>query len=140
MKIAVAYDNTEGARKAAQAAVPIARASNASLVLIHVLNPRADLAEFEGSHEEALNAAMRKAEGNARDFATGLLDGVEVRVELQERGEDPGEALARYARELGADLIATATRRAGGLSGFFLGSVTQQLIQKAACPVMVVRV
>ncbi|MCA9856790.1 MAG: universal stress protein, partial [Dehalococcoidia bacterium] len=40
----------------------------------------------------------------------------------------------------GAEMLVIATRRAGGLSGFFLGSVTQQLIRHSGCPVMVVRV
>lgn len=143
MKIVVAYDGTDGAKRAAHAGVPIARASNAALLLVHVLDPRADLAEFQGSHEEALAEATRQAEEAARAFAGELgTDGgaVEVRVGTTQRGEDTGEALARIAKEEGAELIAIATRRAGGLSGFFLGSVTQQLIHAAECPVMVVRI
>ena len=57
-----------------------------------------------------------------------------------ERGEDTGETVCRVATDEGAEMLVIATRRAGGLSGFFLGSVTQQLIRHSGCPVMVVRV
>lgn len=140
MKIVVAYDGSPGAQAAVRASVPLARASRARLVLLWVIDPRSDLGGIRGSHSEALLKATRDAEVSAQDFAADQYDGVEVRVELQERGEDPGEALARHAKAMAADIVVAATRRAGGLTGFFLGSVTQQLIRESACPVMVVRV
>ncbi|MGE3962048.1 MAG: universal stress protein [Dehalococcoidia bacterium] len=140
MKIVVAYDGTDGAKQAAQASIPVARASSATLVLLHVLNPRADLADIHGSHQEALREAIRRAEEAAREFIAGQYDQVEVRVETVQRNEDIAETIGRFATAEGADLVVTATRRAGGLSGFFLGSVTQQLIRQSPCPVMVVRV
>lgn len=141
MKVFVAYDGSDGARRAVRDVLPLVRASAAELVLLHVLDPR-----LEGSHlrasrsAEALRSAMADHDTEARDFVTGLYDGARVLVELQQRGEDPGEAIARIAGAEGADLVVVATRRAGGLAGFFLGSVTQQVIRQAPCPVMLVRV
>ena len=140
MKIVVAYDGTEGAQKAAHASLPTAQASGATLLLLNALDPRSDLAEARGSHEEALRATTAQVEAEARGFIESLHAGAEVRVVVTERGEDPGETIARALREEGADLVFIATRRAGGLSGFFLGSVTQQLIGRSPCPVAVVRV
>ena len=140
MKIVVAYDGSEGAKQAALASVPVARVSDATLLLLHVINPRADLGGIQGSHDEALREATRRAEEEARAFAADLYDRVEVRVDTVERGEDTGETICRIASGEGAEMLVIATRRAGGLSGFFLGSVTQQLIRHAGCPVMVVRV
>ncbi len=140
MKIVVAYDGSEGAKQAVRASLPVARASNATLLLLHVLNPRADLAEIPGSHQEALSEGTRRAEYEARSFVADLGTEAEVRVEILPRGKDTGETICQLAAAEGADMIVTATRRAGGLSGFFLGSVTQQLIRHASSPVMVVRV
>ena len=140
MKIVVAYDGSDGAKQAARASVPIARASDATLLLLHVINPRADLGGIQGSHDEALREATRRAEDEAKAFAADLYDRTEVRVATVERGEDTGETVCRVATDEGAEMLVIATRRAGGLSGFFLGSVTQQLIRHSACPVMVVRV
>jgi len=138
--IVVAFDGTEGAEKAARSAVQVARASRANFTLLHVIAPRNDLGLAGAADRMTVERAIDRATIEAKDFAIGLIDGARVRVELAHQGEQAGEALARIARSLGADLIYSANRRAGGLSGFFLGSVTQRLILDASCPVAVVRV
>lgn len=141
MQIVVAYDGSDGARRAVREVLPLAFASSAELVLLHVLDPRLDAAHVQAeSTAAALRQVTADCEAEARDFVTGLYDGARVLVALQERGEDPGEAIARVAAAERAGLVVIATRRAGGLAGFFLGSVTQQVIRAAPCPVMVVRV
>ncbi len=141
MKILVAYDGSEGAQRAARAAADVARPAGASLMLLHVLDPRFDATEVQApSRSEAMAQVSQRREAEARDFATGLLDGVRVRVESVERGEDIAEAILRVADEEGSDLIAIATKRAGGVAGLVLGSVMQQVLRDADCPVLVVRI
>ncbi|MEX2373214.1 MAG: universal stress protein [Dehalococcoidia bacterium] len=136
----VAYDGSEGARRAATEVAPIARAAGASLVLLHVLDKRVAAADVTAAHNaDAMEVATARALEEMQTFAADLGEDVRTRVEEQERGEDPSEAILRIAREEDATAIAISTRRATGLSGFFLGSVAQEVIKDAQRPVIVVK-
>jgi universal stress protein A len=51
----------------------------------------------------------------------------------------PAEAICRYARQESVALIILATRGRSGLSQLFRGSVTEEVVRKAPCPVLVAR-
>lgn len=51
----------------------------------------------------------------------------------------PAEVIVKVARELGADLIVMGTHGRGGLAGLVLGSIANQVLQKAECPVLLVK-
>jgi nucleotide-binding universal stress UspA family protein len=55
-------------------------------------------------------------------------------------GGKPVETIAEVAREQGADLIAMATHGASGLARWTMGSVAEGVMQRASCPVLLVRV
>src|SRR5687768_4806272 len=59
-----------------------------------------------------------------------------VEVERGVRRGRPGDVLVRAADN--AALIVVGSRGRGGLTGALLGSVAQQLVRDAACPVVVV--
>lgn len=61
-------------------------------------------------------------------------DGVVVDVEIV----DEPAAQALIARSDGADRVVVATRGRGGFPTLLLGSVSQQLIQHAHCPVVMI--
>lgn len=48
------------------------------------------------------------------------------------------EAIVRYATEIGADMVAMATRRGSAISRGVLGSVTDKVMQTAGIPVMAI--
>ena len=141
MRILVAYDGSEGAQRAARAAAAIAQEASGRLTLLHVLDPRADAAHVQApTSREAVEEVRRQCQDEARAFADTLMDGIDGWVEVVQRGEDISEAILRIAGEVGADMIAIATKRAGGLSGLVLGSVMQEILRDADCPLLVVRV
>jgi nucleotide-binding universal stress UspA family protein len=60
-------------------------------------------------------------------------------LELIIRMGDPGTEIARYADDVKADLIIIPSHGRHGWKHFFLGSVTEHVIQHAHCEVLVLR-
>lgn len=86
----------------------------------------------------AVDLAVQRAE-QALAAAQALLAERWPDVEVEARTEEGGAAhvLARHAEQ--ADLLVVGTRGRGGLAGLVLGSVSQWLVGRAACPVLVTR-
>ena len=140
MRFLVAYDDTEGARSALAAVVPLARAASAEVVVLQVLNPLIDAAAVNApTTREAMVPVTTGAHSaiEARLAELGLQ--AEVRVEERARDKDDWEHIVRVATELEADVIAIGSRRAGGLAGTILGSVVRSVVQHSPCPVLLVR-
>lgn len=93
--------------------------------------------------EDRHRIAQERAEGMIADVlrsvraTTDLADArVLVSTEVIAGGR-PAEALVERSRR--ADLLVVGSRGLGGFRGLMLGSVSQQCVQHAACPVVVVR-
>jgi nucleotide-binding universal stress UspA family protein len=81
-----------------------------------------------------------------------VLDAIQQRLdELVARGRDAGvqcltaipqgaaaDEIVTHANRIGAELIVTGTHGRTGLRKVLLGSVAEQVVRKATCPVMVV--
>ncbi len=109
-------------------------------------------ARIELAHAYGAPAATLSPYGTV--FPMDLLDGVKsaARAKLDEEAErirglgldvttrlskrTPQETLPWLAGEVGADLVVMGTRGHSGLKQMVLGSVAQQLIREAPCPVM----
>jgi nucleotide-binding universal stress UspA family protein len=125
----------------AEQAIPIAQAlaerarCKLKLVLVHdriIVKPgpdytRLELAMQKADREYLKSVTARVRERLGRSVSSAVLQGL------------PVETLARYTRELGADLVVMTTHGRGGLRRAWLGSVTDQLIRSAEVPVLVVR-
>ncbi len=140
MRFLVAYDNTDGARAALTAATSLARASSADVTVLHVVDPRSDAADVSApTTREAVSQVMAGSRAAIEALGAALGVTLDIRIEPLTRGEDDWEHIVHTAQDLGVDLIAIGSRRAGGLVGGILGSVTRAVVQHAHCPVLVVR-
>jgi len=141
VKIFVAYDRTDGAAAALDAAVGIAEQCAGSQVrIVHALNPLIDAAEiFASSNHEAITI-RRDEELTALHEVASKISSTEVEpaVEVLRRGESPGAGIARLGNEWQADLIAVASRRTGRLSGALLGSVAAEIFRNSETPLLLV--
>jgi len=63
----------------------------------------------------------------------------EVRVERQVGEGDSAVEILRAAQDLKADLIVMGTHGRTGLGRLLMGSVAEQVVRKAPCPVLTVR-
>ena len=89
--------------------------------------------------DEEREHARRRAEEQLRRIVTSVGDDVDgIAVEHVAIGDrHPSEALLRASTD--ADLLVVGSRGLGGFGGLLLGSISQQCVQHATCPVLVVR-
>jgi nucleotide-binding universal stress UspA family protein len=116
-------------------ACALARDYGARLVLLHVI-PAPTIIYGEGvvpSEPEELRAA-------AKDQLDGLqVPNTTVAAERQLDEGDAVEVILRTAREIQADLIVMGTHGRSGLGRLLMGSVAEQVVRKARCPVLTVK-
>ncbi|MFO8075826.1 MAG: universal stress protein [Actinomycetota bacterium] len=139
--IVVGVDESEGSRKALEWAAEQAAARNGKLILVHAYQvlagyqPDPEKSDTGGTGETPVEEETRKA---AETFLKGLVaelpDDLEVETVVT-KGRS-SEVLLEHAE--GADVIAVGSRGRGGFTGLLLGSVSQQVVQHASCPVVVV--
>jgi nucleotide-binding universal stress UspA family protein len=62
-----------------------------------------------------------------------------VKIEHRLAEGDPAREILRVARETGCDLIVMGTHGWTGLGRLLMGSVAEQVVRKATCPVLTVK-
>jgi len=138
MTVVVGVDGSEGSRRALRWAATEAAARNDALELVHVWErPQAYAPLGLGAYpidpepiEEAAKDFLGRLVAEARELAPGI----EVRGQLVEGA--PASALLEAART--ADLLVVGSRGHGGFTALLLGSVSQQVVHHAPCPVVIV--
>ena len=138
-RILVPIDFSDCSKKALQYALPLAKEHDAALTLLFVVPPAYGTAEYGGIDYAQLEASMKK--GGAKALARLAREEVpeEVKVQTVVRVGSPTREIVEAARNLPADLIVLSTHGHTGLKHVFLGSVAEHVVQRAPCPVFVVR-
>ena len=137
--ILVPVDFSERSRKAAEYAAGFARDYEASLIILHAVDPLLAAGRLESRELRRLKAASRKeAEQQLQEFGRKLAAS-EVRMRLTLRSGPAVEEIVSFADELKANLIVMASQGRSGLSRLLVGSVTERVVRAAPCPVLVVR-
>jgi len=138
-QILVPIDFSDCSKKALQYALPLAKEHQAALTLLYVVPPAYGAGEYGGIDYAQLEASMR--EGGERELAKLAVDEVrgEVTADTLVRIGSPAVNIIEVARSLPADLIVISTHGRTGLKHVLLGSVAEHVVQRAPCPVFVVR-
>lgn len=126
--IMVPLDGSRLAEVALREAVPLARHFGAKLVLYEGVTYR------ESSKEED-DWQVLLAKGYLREVAENLF-GLEVERVVHECPH--GHCILEQSEALKADLIVMGSHGRSGVSRWFLGSVAESVVQRSACPVMIV--
>lgn len=134
-----ATDFSEGADAARAEAARLARLFGAPLILVHVVEdiivgPELPVAELDKIYEAQVAWAERELAARAAEAAAL---GVPVRTRVL-RGS-AAAAIVRSAEDERASLVVLGTRGLGGVRRLLLGSVAEQVVRTAPCPVLTVR-
>lgn len=131
--IGICVDDSDAARTAVAAGRAVA-GPGASVTLLHVVEQRSFLVELamgiSGGITSDTDALMAAAQAWLEALAD---DGEQVAV----LSGHPAEAAADWARQAGADLLVTATRRSEAEHAL-LGSVSRRLAELAPCSMLLV--
>ena len=139
--IVVGVDGSEGARAALARALSDAKLRGARLRVVCAWDIPSEVyaGGFAPGIDEATFGGLRET---AEAIVTEALTEVErIAPGLQSEGEAvQGQAAEVLLREAGdASLIVVGNRGRGGFASLLLGSVSQQVVHHAHCPVLVVR-
>jgi nucleotide-binding universal stress UspA family protein len=137
-RIVVGVDGSEHSSRAVRWAVDEARLRGADLQLVHAVS-RHEVPAYPtaaGPSATDLEEAGRRLLDQTMDEVERTVDTGSVRVERTADTGSPAKRLCRAAE--GADLLVMGARGLGGFRGLLLGSVTQQVVAHAPCPVVVV--
>jgi len=139
--ILVPTDFSENAQKALDLAKEIARGTNATLHLIHVVEPVVYPADW--SYAQVGFADLeRELEANTQKELHGMADLLQkegYKVETAVLRGRASEEICAYAKDHNASIVAIGTHGRGGLEHFLFGSTTERVLRKAPCPVLSVR-
>ena len=142
--IVVGVDGSDAATEALRWAADEARLRSATLVAVHAWSfvppqPIGDpgmlampAGDLPGQLDAEREAAQRSLDGAIED---ALGPGVEVERRLVEG--DAGEVLVTESK--GADLVVVGSHGRSGFKAAILGSVSRHVVDRAACPVVVVK-
>ena len=132
-KILAPTDLSELSRVGLEYALELARGWGAEVTVYHVANP-VELANYKAHSLEDLLDKHRKSLGQfLNEHFVELLPLVEVRQKV-EIGSPATNILDEAERET-SDLIVMSTHGRTGLAHVLMGSVTEQVVRNAACPV-----
>jgi len=132
-KILAPTDLSELSRVGLEYALELARGWGAEVTVYHLANA-AELASYKASSMEDLLSKHRQIlEQFLNDSFAELLPLVEVRQKV-EIGS-PATSILEEAEREGSDLIVMSTHGRTGLAHMLMGSVTEQVVRNAYCPV-----
>lgn len=133
-KIIVPLDGTPASEKFLPFVKSLAAGWDAELQLLRVVDPLSFTALAVGEHDQWIQAATAEAESYLSEKALAL-DG--VRVDRLCRRGPVSQVICQAAEP--SDLIAFAPHGHAGLTRWIFGSVAEQVVREAACPVLLVR-
>lgn len=138
--VLLAHDFSPSSERALAYAVDAAQRSGATLHLMHV-DKTAEGVLFEGGQVPPSDELQSRFEDRCRASLAPypLAPGDDQVVCHAARGVAPAPLLVQKAQALGADLLVTGTEGRRGARRLIVGSVAEEILRTAPCPVLTVR-
>src|SRR5262245_47191119 len=142
-KVLVAVDGSDAADKGLREAIRVAKAGDAQLIMLHVVN---ELLAYYAMDGAGLSVDLSQ---QLRDSGRRILDkagaraarqGLAAKSVMREvAGGSAAQAIVREAKKQRADLIVLGTHGRRGMSRLVLGSDAEEVVRSAPVPVLLVR-
>lgn len=138
-RILVPVDTSESSDRAVALAGELAAAAEAALDILHVtyFDSQTD-DERESWLPGIVTESMGRKAAAVFDRVRGCIP-TGVEVEYHQRAGDPAAEILSYAAERQSGLIVLGTRGVSVVEGFLKGSVSQEVLEGAACSVLIVK-
>ncbi len=139
-RIVVGVDGSDGGRRALEWALEEARLRKGSVLAVcaymlpAMIANAAFLPEEPTWFEEMEDTSVKLVQ---TEIAEAESEGAPVDTSWRVVRDRPAEALLEASRD--ADLLVVGSRGLGGFRGLLLGSVSQQVVSHAHCPVLIIR-
>lgn len=157
-RILVPLDGSELAARSLPHAQTLASLANARIILIQVIPSAAMLASqtavssspglglptidpfLSSTQYESVQEALAKEAKNTLEEAAAPLRATSLQVDTVIVQGAPADTILAYAKENEIDLIVMSTHGRSGLARVVFGSVAENVLRNALCPVLLVRV
>lgn len=140
-KILCPLDLSDFSKRAFEHGLVLARWYDAEVVALHVFSswvPPGDLSTYPAWMRH-VPQAREQIDAELREQLRPAID-AGIEAPLVTRQGDPSAEILACARSMKADLIVLSTHGRSGFDRLALGSVTEKVLRKASCPVLVVPV
>lgn len=138
-RILVPTDGSASSRLALQNAAEIAKLTGAEIILLHVtFTPQA----YWGNNlAYGVTISQEELEQLGTEIIQETMNNLDYEVQITPQivTGSPATSIIKMATDAKIDLIIMGSHGHGPFSGAFLGSVSQRVLAKSFCPVMVVK-
>lgn len=133
--ILLTVDGSDNALRAAEHAIQLAKLTEAKVDLINVI----DFDEARSEMIQTSDSELTELRRLRYQPTVDLLIENEIEHEVFVFHGNPGLVIVEHANDIDYDLILVGSRGLNSLQEMFLGSVSHKVIQRANCPVLVVK-
>ena len=137
--ILVPTDASESAQRALMIALDLAKKFGSRIVLLHVVyTPEA----MGYTLSSGIAVPQEEISIYGREALTAALAGIDagnVAIEKKQKPGHPATAILEEIENGSFDLVIMGSRGYGAIAGSLLGSVSQRVLSKSECPVMIVK-
>lgn len=140
-RILVAYDGSELSRKALDIAMALAKQDEKiELSVVAVSNPptATSMGSYGIYNQELINEIRANAEKLLQEVKEKLITIPNKTTTVVLEG-NPGRLIVDHANQTSCDLIVMGSRGLSGIKEMFLGSTSHYVVQRANCPVFIVK-
>jgi nucleotide-binding universal stress UspA family protein/quercetin dioxygenase-like cupin family protein len=130
-------DFSENARNAFDTACDAARDHKAALIVLHVMAPPVAAILSHPPPDSRLSAESQRPQAR---FPWPRPSDPQIHLEHRLAEGNPAEEILHLAAIVPCDLIVMGTHGKSGLARFLTGSVAEEVLRRAVCPVLVVKV
>ena len=131
---ALAFDET-GEIALHEAALLADQRSDSELHLVHVV--REEAAASSAMELVTLEKRLAQAPTQIQTYVEKVWASVPRKVIAHVRAGQPSRSILQTAVDINADIVVVGTHRRAGLKKLMLGSVAQQVLEHAHCPVLI---